>query len=56
MATQMKMTKKTGNCESFSEDYIRIKAQAETEWPLWKIDAYNNYASPKVHKLKPKRK
>jgi hypothetical protein len=52
----MKMMKKTGNCEQFSESYIRIKAQAETEWPLWKIDAYNNYASPKVHKLKPKRK
>lgn len=26
----------------YSEDYKRIRKEAETKWPKWKVEFYNN--------------
>ena len=35
----------------YSEDYKRIKSQAESKWPTWKVNAYNNFASSRAQKI-----
>ncbi len=51
----MTKTKSNAQCHSthnkHSEDYTRIKSQAEKSWPSWKVNAYNNYASSRSKKI-----
>lgn len=39
----MKTKEKTMKKNEHSEDYIRIKLEAEQKWPEWKIKEYNTY-------------
>lgn len=44
-------TQKHAENKAFSDDYNRIKTQAEKNWPSWKVKAYNNFASSRAQKI-----
>lgn len=39
------------NSDNHSDSYTSIKSRAETEWPQWKIEAYNQSKSAKASEL-----
>lgn len=41
--------------KEYSEEYKKIKQEAETKWPRWKIDSYNNCIAISKHAKKIKR-
>lgn len=49
--TNMK-TISQGVKSGYSEDYKRIRNDAEQNWPEWKIDAYNENFAVSIHAKK----
>lgn len=52
MAQSKTITPTTKPKSGHSEDYIRLRRNAEKNWPAWKVSTYNNNFAVSTHAKK----